>query len=68
MEKLAQLFFLIVLTIGLGFFLFNLKRIRKNILKGRPVSRNDQKVLRWRHVLYLALGQNKFSIFNSNFK
>ncbi|MBL6668925.1 MAG: (Fe-S)-binding protein [Flavobacteriaceae bacterium] len=59
MEKLAQLFFLIVLAIGLGFFLFNLKRIRKNILKGRPVSRNDQKALRWRHVLYLALGQNK---------
>ena len=59
MEKLAQLFFLIVLAIGIGFFLFNLKRIRKNILKGRPVNRNDQKLLRWRQVLYLALGQNK---------
>ncbi len=59
MEYLPQILFALLITAGSVLFIRNLLRIRRNILLGRPEALNDQKGLRWKNVMILALGQKK---------
>ena len=56
---MAQLLFALVFAGGIGYFLFQLNKIRSNIRLGRPESLNDQPGERWRRVLLIAFGQQK---------
>jgi heterodisulfide reductase subunit C len=56
---LSQLIFAILLLPGFGFFGYNISKIRKNILLGKPLNRSDQKLKRIKTTLLIALGQKK---------
>jgi heterodisulfide reductase subunit C len=56
---LSQLIFGILLLLGFGFFGYNISKIRKNILLGKPLNRSDQKLKRIKTTLLIALGQKK---------
>ena len=59
MEYLPQILFALLIAAGSTLFIRHLLRIRRNILLGRPELLNDQKGLRWKNVMILALGQKK---------
>ena len=56
---LGQFLFVVVLIAGFGFFGFNISKIRKNIMLGKPLDRSDQKWKRIKTTLLIALGQKK---------
>lgn len=56
---LSQLIFAILLLLGFGFFGYNISKIRKNILLGKPLNRSDQKLKRIKTTLLIAFGQKK---------
>ncbi len=55
----SSLFFAIVLAIGIGVFVRNAKKIRRNILLGQPLDRSDNPSARWKNMALIALGQSK---------
>jgi heterodisulfide reductase subunit C len=59
MGYLPNLIFLCLLVAGIGFFGRNVTRLRRNILLGKEVKRNDQNGKRWKHMFRIALGQSK---------
>ncbi|MEO7445528.1 MAG: (Fe-S)-binding protein [Ferruginibacter sp.] len=59
MTYLAQIVFFIFLALASGLFYININRIRKNILLGKDEDFSDNKPLRWKNMLLLALGQKK---------
>ncbi|MCX6185198.1 MAG: (Fe-S)-binding protein [Flavobacterium sp.] len=59
MALLSSLFFAIVLAIGIGVFVRNAKKIRRNILLGQPLDRSDNPSARWKNMALIALGQSK---------
>ena len=56
---LGQFIFVVVLIAAFGFFSFNISKIRKNIMLGKPLDRSDQKLKRIKTTLLIALGQKK---------
>ena len=56
---LGQFLFVVLLIAGFGFFGFNISKIRKNIMLGKPLDRSDQKWKRIKTTLLIALGQKK---------
>ena len=59
MHVLAQIVFIILLSVaGTGIYL-SISRIRKNILLGRDEDRSDNKIARIKKMLMMALGQKK---------
>lgn len=56
---LAQILFAIALSFGIGFFVFNIRKIKRNIFLGRKIQRNDQRKKRWQKTIRIALGQSK---------
>jgi heterodisulfide reductase subunit C len=59
MHVLAQIVFVILLSVaGAGIYL-SISRIRKNILLGRDEDRSDNKIERIKKMLLMALGQKK---------
>src|SRR5690554_2524327 len=59
MEYISQLIFAVLLSIT-GFFVFiSLRRIRKNILLGRPLDRSDHPLKRITTMTLIAFGQKK---------
>ena len=59
MAYLPNLIFCALLIISVGFFIRNLKRIKRNIGLGRDLDRNDYPNLRMKNMLLLAFGQKK---------
>ena len=59
MAYLPNLIFCTLLIISVGFFIRNLKRIKRNIGLGRDLDRNDYPNLRMKNMLLLAFGQKK---------
>lgn len=51
--------FAVLLAIGLGFFAWNVSKVRSNIFLGREIDRSDNKAERWRTMLLVAFGQQK---------
>ena len=51
--------FFIILSIGIGFFVLNIKKLICNIKLGKDIDRYDNKSERWKNMILLALGQSK---------
>src|ERR1700712_1469919 len=59
MHYIGQVIFLLLSGFSIWLFTKNILRIRKNIFLGRSEDLSDNKGLRWRNVVLLALGQKK---------
>lgn len=59
MNYIPQLLFVIALGYAVYFFAKNVKRIKRNILLGKDIERNDRKLERLNQMLRIALGQSK---------
>lgn len=57
--SLSNIIFALILTAGVGYFTYNMRRLVAAIKKGRPIGAVGDKKERWRNVLYIALGQSK---------
>ncbi|MDR0228671.1 MAG: (Fe-S)-binding protein [Flavobacteriaceae bacterium] len=61
MEYLGQIFFLLLLVAGFGFFIKNIKKLIRNIKLGRDIDRTDNSSARWKNMIRVALGQSKMT-------
>ena len=59
MPYLPNIIFAILLIIGIGFFIKNVKKLIRNIKLGHDVNVNDNKSQRWKNMAMIALGQSK---------
>jgi heterodisulfide reductase subunit C len=59
MQYVPNLIFAIVLIIGVGFFVKNIRKLIRNINLGKSVDRSDNKSARWKNMAKIALGQYK---------
>lgn len=59
MEYLDNIFFAVILAIGVGYFALNVKKLMRNIKLGQAVNRTDNPKARWNNMLMIALGQSK---------
>lgn len=59
MEYLPNIIFAIILTIGIGYFARNIKKLFRNIKLGRDLDVSDDKPQRWKNMSMIALGQSK---------
>ncbi|MEN2283293.1 4Fe-4S dicluster domain-containing protein [Algoriphagus sp. SE2] len=59
MSFLPQLVFLIILAAASWFLSKRVKFLRRNILLGKKITRNDQAEARWKTMLLVAFGQQK---------
>lgn len=59
---LPQILFTIILIVGIGFFTNNVKKLSRNIKLGRDVDVSDNKPLRWKNMVRIALGQTKMVV------
>ncbi|EPR73614.1 Iron-sulfur-binding reductase [Winogradskyella psychrotolerans RS-3] len=59
MEYLPNIIFAVILILGIGYFVRNIKKIIRNIKLGQDVDASDNKSQRWKNVAYIALGQSK---------
>ncbi|MXV38128.1 4Fe-4S dicluster domain-containing protein [Flavobacteriaceae bacterium Ap0902] len=62
LSYLSQMFFLIALVCGIGFFIFNVRKVFRNINLGRPTNRTDNPNERWTLMTKVALGQSKMVV------
>ena len=56
------MFFAIILFLGVGYFIFNVRKIFRNIDLGRPSGRTDNPDERWALMARVALGQSKMVV------
>jgi heterodisulfide reductase subunit C len=56
---ISIILFAILLVAGVGFFSWNVMKIRTNILIGKKVDRSDNSSERWKTMFLVALGQKK---------
>lgn len=59
MSYLNSILFALVLLLGFGYFVFNIKKIIRNINLGIDVDRKDNSKARWKNMAMIALGQSK---------
>ena len=59
MRYLDNIFFAILLLIGIGYFVSNVKKLIRNINLGKDINRKDNANLRWKNMMMIALGQSK---------
>jgi len=59
MSYLDNIFFAIILVLGVGYFTLNIKKILRNIKLGRDINRSDNPSERWKNMAMIALGQSK---------
>jgi len=59
MNYIPNILFAIVLAIGIGYFVLNVKKLIRNIKLGRDVNVSDNKSQRWKNMTMIALGQSK---------
>lgn len=56
---LENILFLVLLGIGVGVFVRNIRRLSRSILQGKPLGKLDRPKERFMHMLRLAFGQQK---------
>ena len=56
---IPNIIFTILLIFSVWFFRRNILFLKRNILLGRDIDRNDQKKKRWIKMLRIAIGQSK---------
>lgn len=59
MSYLDNIFFVLILVLGFGYFYLNVKKIIRNINLGTVVNRKDNSKARWKNMVMIALGQSK---------
>ena len=59
MNYIPNILFAIVLIIGLGYFVKNIKKLIRNIRLGQDIDVSDNKSQRWKNMTMIALGQSK---------
>jgi len=59
MQYIPNIVFAILLVVGVGFFVRNIKKLIRNIKLGKAVDRSDNSSLRWKNMANIALGQSK---------
>jgi len=59
MQFLDNIFFALLLAIGIGYFAINVKKLIRNIKLGHDVDRSDNTSERWKNMTMVALGQSK---------
>lgn len=59
MSYLDNIFFVILLFLGFGYFAINIKKIIRNINLGTAINRKDNPNARWKNMAMIALGQSK---------
>ncbi len=59
MQYLPNILFAILLIIGIGYFIKNVKKLTRNIKLGRDIDVSDNKSQRWKNMSMIALGQSK---------
>lgn len=59
MNYLDNILFALLLLIGVGFFLKNIKKLRRNIKLGKKIDRSDNADARLKNMLMIAMGQSK---------
>src|SRR5690625_2193574 len=62
MHILAQILFIAAFAFGVGFFVRNIRRLRRNIKLGKPIDRSDHPEKRWANMARIALGQRKMEV------
>lgn len=62
MQYISNIFFVIVLIAGIGFFTFNIRKVIRNIKLGHKVGPLDDVPQRWGNVLRIAIGQSKMVV------
>ena len=56
---LSIILFAVLAIVGIGFFAYNVRKVRFNILLGRAIDRTDNASERWKTMALVALGQKK---------
>jgi len=59
MNFLDNIFFALLLAVGIGYFTINVKKLIRNINLGRDVNRSENSSERWKNMAMVALGQSK---------
>lgn len=59
MNYLDNILFAIILAVGVGYFVMNVKKIIRNIKLGQDINRSDRSAERWANMALIALGQSK---------
>ncbi len=59
MEYLPNILFAIILVLGIGYFVRNIKKLIRNIKLGQEIDVSDNKSERWKNMARIALGQSK---------
>ena len=59
MDYLDNIAFTILLIIGIGFFVKNVKKLTRNIKLGKDIDRSDNPKARWKNMAMVAIGQSK---------
>jgi heterodisulfide reductase subunit C len=59
MQFLDNIFFALLLAVGIGYFTINVKKLIRNIKLGQDLDRNDNPSERWKNMAMVALGQSK---------
>ena len=59
MQYVPNILFAVLLVVGIGFFVRNIKKLTRNIKLGKNVDRSDNPSERWRNMINIALGQSK---------
>ncbi|MDO6472200.1 (Fe-S)-binding protein [Maribacter sp. 1_MG-2023] len=62
MQYLPNIIFVVLLIVGIGFFVKNVSRLKRNIFLGKEASVTDNKPQRWKNMVKIALGQSKMVV------
>ncbi len=62
MEYIPNIIFTLLLAVGIGFFIRNIKKLTRNIKLGKDVDVSDNKSIRWKNMAKIALGQTKMVV------
>ena len=62
MDYVQNIIFLLLAFVGIGLFIRNILKIKRNILLGKSENRSDHTAQRWLLVLRIAIGQGKMMI------
>ena len=62
MQYLPNIIFILLLVVGVGFFVKNISKLKRNIFLGKEVSIKDNKQQRLKNMAKIALGQSKMVV------
>ena len=62
MQYLPNIIFVLLLLVGIGFFVRNISKLKRNIFLGKEVTVSDNKPKRWKNMAKIALGQTKMVV------